>query len=62
MYARRPAHFSPEDQNTVHRWARALTVIYSLSFVALVAFVLVSHGTRGPLQTASGVLADNVHK
>jgi hypothetical protein len=59
MYARRPARFTPEDQTTVHRWARMLTVVYSLSLVALVTFVLISHQLAGPrLQAAGGVQAN----
>ena len=58
MRSRLPADFRPEDLSTVHRWARRLTVVYSLSLVALVAFVLVSHQfAGGHVKTAGGVQA-----
>jgi hypothetical protein len=57
MQSRLPDTFRPEDQPTVHRWARTLTVFYSLSLVALVAFALASY------QFAGGQVktADRVH-
>jgi hypothetical protein len=58
MRSRLAARFAIDDQPTVHRWARTLTVVYSLSLVALVAFALVSYQfTRAPVKTASGVQA-----
>jgi len=58
MRSRLPADFRPEDHSTVHRWARTLTAVYSLSLVALVAFLLVSHQFAGSrVKTADGVKA-----
>ena len=58
MQSRIPDAFRLEDQPTVHRWARRLTVVYSLSLVALVAFALVSYQfAGGHLKTAAGVQA-----
>jgi len=58
MQSRLPAVFRPEDQPTVHRWARTLTVFYSLSLVALVAFALTSYQFAGAhVKTADRVQA-----